>query len=104
VDWEVEYDEVFAAELDAITVDTGSSAVLEEVLALVELLRRFGPHLRRPHCDTLRGSKHANMKELRFTLRTGNGVSLLLLIHAARPFCSWVGANQECRRNASIVS
>ena len=56
---------MFAAELDAVTRDSGSSAVLEEVLALAELLRRFGPQLKRPHCDTLSGSKHANMKELR---------------------------------------
>ena len=35
------------------------------------LLRQFGPQLRRPHCDTLNGSKHANMKELRFTLPDG---------------------------------
>lgn len=69
--WDVEYDEAFAAELAAVTRDTGASAVLEEVLALAELLRRFGPHLKRPHCDTLRGSKHANMKELRFTLPDG---------------------------------
>lgn len=69
--WDVEYDAAFAAELEAVTRDTGSSAVLEEVLALVELLRRFGPHLKRPHCDTLKGSKHPNMKELRFTLPDG---------------------------------
>jgi hypothetical protein len=37
----------------------------EETIALVELLQRFGPSLRRPHADTLKGSKHANMKELR---------------------------------------
>jgi len=36
-----------------------------EVIAKVELLKRLGPHLRRPHADTLNGSKHANMKELR---------------------------------------
>jgi hypothetical protein len=30
------------------------------------LLREFGPALKRPHCDTLKGSRHANMKELRF--------------------------------------
>jgi hypothetical protein len=71
VEWVVEYDEAFAAELDAITRDSGSSAVLEEVLALAELLRQFGPTLKRPHCDTLNGSKHANMKELRFTLPEG---------------------------------
>ncbi len=35
------------------------------------MLRRFGPQLRRPHCDTLKGSKHTNMKELRFTLPDG---------------------------------
>src|ERR1700727_778449 len=42
-----------------------------EIAALAGLLQRFGPHLRRPHCDTLKGSKHANMKELRFTLPDG---------------------------------
>jgi len=42
-----------------------------EIAALVGLLRRFGPQLRRPHCDTMNGSKHANMKELRFTLPDG---------------------------------
>ena len=71
MEWVVEYDEAFTTELEAITRDSGSSAVLEEVLALAELLRRFGPHLKRPHCDTLSGSKHANMKELRFTLPDG---------------------------------
>ena len=36
-----------------------------EVIATVELLKRLGPRLGRPHADTLKGSKHANMKELR---------------------------------------
>jgi hypothetical protein len=36
-----------------------------EVIAKVELLKCLGPSLRRPHADTLNGSKHANMKELR---------------------------------------
>jgi hypothetical protein len=36
-----------------------------EVIAKVQLLKLFGPELRRPHADTLNGSKHANMKELR---------------------------------------
>jgi hypothetical protein len=37
----------------------------EEVTAVVNLLKRFGPMLRRPHADTLKGSKYPNMKELR---------------------------------------
>jgi hypothetical protein len=71
MEWDVLYDETFAAELAEIERQSGSSAVREESAALALLLRRFGPSRRRPHCDTLHGSKHANMKELRFTLPDG---------------------------------
>jgi hypothetical protein len=36
-----------------------------EIIAKVNLLKLSGPRLGRPHADTLKGSKHANMKELR---------------------------------------
>ena len=36
-----------------------------EVIAKVELLKLLGPELRRPHADTLNGSRYSNMKELR---------------------------------------
>lgn len=36
-----------------------------EIEAKVNLLGMFGPALRRPHADTLGGSKYPNMKELR---------------------------------------
>jgi len=36
-----------------------------EVMAKVQLLRLLGPRLGRPHADTLKGSKHANLKALR---------------------------------------
>jgi hypothetical protein len=39
--------------------------VQDEILAHAELLERFGPLLGRPRADTLNGSKHSNMKELR---------------------------------------
>lgn len=35
------------------------------------MLQKFGPQLRRPHCDTLTGSRYANMKELRFSVLDG---------------------------------
>ena len=41
------------------------------MLAKARLLESFGPHLGRPHVDTLKGSKHANMKELRFDAADG---------------------------------
>jgi hypothetical protein len=34
-------------------------------------LRKFGPQLGRPQVDTLKGSKFANMKELRFSADGG---------------------------------
>jgi hypothetical protein len=36
-----------------------------EVIAKVNVLKLIGPQLGRPHVDTLKGSKYANMKELR---------------------------------------
>lgn len=66
MEWDVRYDAAFAAETEEFAL-----AARLEIAALAKLLRRFGPQLRRPHCDTLKGSRHANMKELRFTLPDG---------------------------------
>ena len=45
--------------------------VQEEILAVALLLQQFGPQLGRPRADTLDGSRHANMKELRFAAADG---------------------------------
>ena len=37
----------------------------ERLTAAVELLEKLGPSLGRPLVDTLKGSRHSNMKELR---------------------------------------
>ena len=58
--WEVATTDDF----DAWFADLNAAAQVE-VIAKVELLKVVGPALRRPHADTLNGSKHANMKELR---------------------------------------
>ncbi len=41
-------------------------AVRIDLAAAVKVLGERGPALGRPHVDTLNGSRHANMKELRF--------------------------------------
>ena len=41
------------------------------MLAHARLLEQFGPQLGRPRVDTLKGSRHANMKELRFDADDG---------------------------------
>ena len=66
MEWDVRFDAAFAAEAKRF-----ARAAQDEIAALVGLLQRFGPQLRRPHCDMLNGSKRANMQELRFTLPDG---------------------------------
>jgi len=58
--WNVEYTDEFEAWWETLDVSEQ-----ESVTASVELLERLGPQLSRPHADTLNGSRHSNMKELR---------------------------------------
>ncbi len=51
--------------------DARYSDVRTGILALSLLLEEFGPQLARPRVDTLNGSRHANMKELRFSAADG---------------------------------
>ena len=64
--WIVEIGDEFEPEFDALHQD-----VQTELLALARLLQQFGPQLGRPRVDTLKGSRHANMKELRFSATGG---------------------------------
>jgi hypothetical protein len=56
----------FKREFDELAQD-----VRREILALARVLQEFGPQLGRPRVDTLKGSAHANMKELRFSAADG---------------------------------
>jgi hypothetical protein len=64
--WAIEFHPAFAPEFDAL-----AAAVQDEMLAVAKLLEAFGPSLGRPRADTLKGSRHANMKELRFDAAGG---------------------------------
>lgn len=66
VAWTVDFHDDFVAEYHDLPKD-----VQDELLACVTLLARFGPLLGRPRVDTLNGSRHANMKELRFDAADG---------------------------------
>lgn len=61
VHWTVAFDDDFLPEFRQF-----SQAIRREIYLLIELLNKFGPQLGRPRVDTLKGSKHRNMKELRF--------------------------------------
>src|ERR1043166_5696310 len=64
--WTVRFEDEFEREF--ATFDT---AVQDELLAGARLLRQYGPRLGRPHVDTLKGARHANLKELRFDAAGG---------------------------------
>jgi hypothetical protein len=65
--WSVRFHPDFAREAEGL-----AEGVRIELVAAIRLLENFGHTLARPHVDTLNGSRHANMKELRF--RADGGV------------------------------
>ena len=64
--WAVELHDDFEPEFRAL-----EPSVQDALLAVAKLLADFGPRLGRPYAHTLDGSKHANMKELRFEVSDG---------------------------------
>jgi hypothetical protein len=65
--WAVFFHQAFEGEFAQLPLD-----VKEGLAAAARLLGTYGPTLARPHADSLIGSRHANMKELRFN--AGGGV------------------------------
>ncbi|MGO9470731.1 MAG: type II toxin-antitoxin system RelE/ParE family toxin [Isosphaeraceae bacterium] len=88
MDWEVLFDEGFAAWLDGLDED-----LRRALLAHVVLLREHGPNLGRPQVDTLKGSKVANLKELRIQHR-GEPWRVLFAFDPARAAILLVGGNK----------
>ena len=64
--WTIDLHPAFDAELSAFP-----RTVALEVAKYARFLEVYGSALGRPHADTLKGSKHSNMKELRFSVADG---------------------------------
>ena len=64
--WEVIFHPDFEPEFDDLPL-----IVRREINANIEVLEMIGPRLGRNRVDTLKGSRHANMKELRFSAADG---------------------------------
>ncbi len=64
-----------------------------ELIAKVNLLKLLGPRLARPHADTLNGSKHANMKELRAST-SGQVLRVAFAFDPTRSALLLVGGNK----------
>lgn len=64
--WDVDFHSQFVPEFEALDEE-----VQDELFAHVDALKVFGPQMGRPRVDTLAGSRHANMKELRLDAADG---------------------------------
>ncbi len=58
--WNIDFSKDFRTEFGKYPKEAQA-----EIVALLELLPEEGPQMGRPHVDTLNGSAHSNMKELR---------------------------------------
>ena len=93
--WEVRLHSAFEDEVLTLERD-----VRVALFAAAKLLADFGPQLGRPHADTLKGSRHANMKELRFEAADGEQPSPSILRETRS--CSWPATSPVEARSASI--
>ena len=64
--WAVEFHDEFVPEFHGL-----HEWIQDEIYAIAHMLEQFGPQLGRPRVDTLNGSRHANMKEMRFSAADG---------------------------------
>ncbi|WP_439710272.1 type II toxin-antitoxin system RelE/ParE family toxin [Agrobacterium leguminum] len=64
--WEVQFHAAFEAKVLSYERD-----VRIALIAVTRLLSDYGPQLGRPYANTLKESKHSNMKELRFEAADG---------------------------------
>ncbi len=97
--WEVQLTDEFAAEFQEFSI-----SVQNETFAMIRLLQQFGPQLGRSRVDTLKGSKHANMKELRFDADGVSGDWLSLSILPGVPSYLWERTNLVGARKDFTVS
>jgi hypothetical protein len=86
--WDVEYTDEFGRWWESLDEDEQQS-----LTASVELLRQLGPHLSRPHADTLSGSRHLNMKELR-TQHQGRPLRTLFAFDPRRSAILLIGGDK----------
>jgi hypothetical protein len=90
--WEVEYTDQFGNWFENLDEDQQESVVIA-----VEVLQGHGPGLGRPIVDTIKGSRHAHMKELR--PRRGN-LRILFAFDPRRMAILLIGGDKTSRWQA----
>lgn len=85
--WDVLFTDTFGVWWDTLTADQ-QDAVTDRV----ELLQQQGPNLGRPTVDTIKGSSHGNMKELRAS--KGGDLRVLFIFDPVRRAVLLIGGNK----------
>ena len=65
----------------------------DEIAAALAVLRTYGPNLGRPRVDSVKGSRHSNMKELRLQI-AGDPWRILFAFDPDRAAILLVGGNK----------
>jgi hypothetical protein len=99
MEWTVLIGDEFEPKLLALPKD-----VQDETLAMALLLQQFGPQLGRPRVDTLKDSRHANMKELRFDAADGVWRVAFAFDPKRRAILLVAGDNPAAARSVFIAS
>ncbi len=87
--WNVEYTDEFFAWWETLTEDEQ-----EDISACVNQLIDRGPQLGRPYVDSVNGSRHSNMKELR-TQSGGNPLRTFFVFDPTRSAVLLIGGNKR---------
>ncbi len=87
--WDVEYTDQFEAWWETLGIDEQRA-----LTAAVQLLERDGPALGRPLVDTIKSSRHRNMKELR---PPATALRVLFAFDPRRAAILLIGGNKEGR-------
>jgi Phage derived protein Gp49-like (DUF891) len=97
VPWSADFHDDFVAEYNALPEE-----VQDELQAILKILEQLGPLLGRPRVDTLNGSAHANMKEIRFD--AADGVLRLRSTRTANPSFSRAATSPASVKSGSTDS
>jgi hypothetical protein len=92
--WELRWTEEFGQWIVSQEVD---AAAREDIRAGLLILRELGPALGRPHVDTLQGSKHSNMKELRVQSK-GRPFRIFFAFDPKRRAVLLIGGNKQGKK------
>lgn len=87
--WEVEFTDQFEDWWRTLT-----EKEQDAITAAVEVLEERGPGLARPSVDTIKGSRHANMKELR---PRGGNIRILFAFDPRRSAILLIGGDKSHR-------